>query len=419
PPSKEVLVQIRLMGRDPDERVRRKLVVVLRDLQEKEDIPRVLSMLKHERSPTVLEEIYKALGRMGGEEAISACIRGLANTNANVAAGAADALGRLCRKSTSSTSATYYSNNVVTALLKKAAQPLDETNLRGQVIGAMAEIADPKFLSVLIEHAKPSEKVPQIRQAALVGIGQIGDPAQIDLVVTRLAEDTDPGVREAAAQALGQLGSQPAHLRPLMPCLAETSGTVTIRAWEAYRKIFARLSWAERQQTVENWSGDDKAVLSRRIDLLTDLESQAALQKGEVAQLVTIREQLGDSYMVNADYALAAGAYLRAIETATAQQAPRKIGINGKLLDAYLHMPAYEKATTLAANAQSTEMIEMLANSLLDHATSLAKVDGPSAAECVTKFKQSAPHLFKASCHEKLEALLEKTTPPSATMPAF
>jgi HEAT repeat protein len=414
PPAKEVLQQIRLMLRDPDESVRRKLVVVLRDLQEKDDASRIVAMLDHERSPVVLEEIYKALGRMGAVEAVSACIAGLQSSNDKVASGAADALGRLCRKVNGN--APSRNDDVVAALLTKASTPIEDAVLRGQVIGAMAAIAAPKFLPVLLSHAGPDEKVPQIRQAALTGLGEIGEPANLDLIIARLSEDSDAGVREAAAEALGKTGSKPTHLRPLFLRLSDPSQAVQVRAWQAYRQLFARLSWTERKEVLTGWTANDKATNTRRIDLLTDLESQASTAISEPAELVCIREDLGDTLVAVAEYALAAAAYARATEGP--EQGSQSAVLTSKLLDAYLHVPAHDKALALAAAAKSPQMAAVMAERLLAYVQDLAKIDGRAAAECIDRFKAGAPALFNGECGADLDQVRQSASQPAGTHPA-
>lgn len=415
PPAKEVLQQIRQMLRDADERVRRALVVVLMDLQEKEDAARILAMLEHERSPVVLEEIYKALGRMGTLESIDACIKGLKSSNSKVAGGAADALGRLCRRANGAPPPNV--GTAVNALIELASNPMED-DLRAQIIDAMSEIADPRFLPILIPHAQSSEKVPLIRQAALAGLGQIGDPAQVDLVIARLSEDQDTGVRQAATEALGKLGSTLAHLKPLTACLAETSGSIQASAWEAYRHVFARLSWEERLAVLVTWSGNDKSTTTRRIDLLSDLETQAASMKNEPSQLLNIRESLGDALHASADYALAAGAYTRAVDGLSAERANLRIPLTAKLMDAYLHVPSYDKVAALvqaAQSAQSPEMLDALSGRLLMHVQDLAKTNGKAAIECIARLKQSSPGLFRANWTKKFETIRKTATQPATT----
>lgn len=413
PPAKEVLQQIRQMLRDPDEAVRRKLVVVLRDLQEKEDAARIVDMLEHERSPVVQEEIYKALGRMGASDTISACILGLESPNTKVAAGAADALGRLCRQVNGET--PPQTGDAVKALLKRTTKPIEDPVLRGQVINAMASIADPQFLPVLVAHAGVDEPVPQIRQAAFTGIGAVGDASHLDLVIVRLSEDADAGVREAAADALGKLGNKALHLRPLTSCLSDPSQAVQNKCWQAYRQVFARLSLTERMEILATWTATDKATIARRIDLLTDLESQATAAKSEAAALLRIREDLGDALLAGNEYALAAAAFTRAMDSLPAEQGGRRNVIAPKLLDAWLHAPAHDRAISLVLAATSPEMLASFAERLLAYVEDLARIDGRAAQECIERFRKGAPALFEGDWGPRFDQIRRAASQPATT----
>jgi len=140
---------------------------------------------------------------------------------------------------------------------------LADDKLRAAVIDAMASIAAPEFLSVLVKYVGSDEYVPAIRQSALRGIGAMGRPAEdrIPLVIERLNVEQDPGVREAAVIALGSMGSQPeqlAALRPRFDPKIELSVAVQKRAWEAYQQIFMRMSLKDRTQVISAWP--DEAI---------------------------------------------------------------------------------------------------------------------------------------------------------------
>lgn len=420
PPTAEVLAQVRTMLGDPDATVRQRVVMVLRVLGEKEDAARIRAAIPNERSPIVLEEIYRALGRMSDLDAVPACIEGLKHASARVAAGAADALGRLCNKN-GTRPATEVMATVVHALVDKAATPMTDPLLRGDVIEAMSDIADEQFLPVLVAHAAPEEKVPGIRQAAITGIGRIGNSAQIDLVLARLSDDPDPGVRQAAAEALGKLGSQRAHLAALRTRLdpkIEPVAAVQNRAWDSYRLIFPKLPLADQRAVLDTWAGDDRALVSRRIDLLTDLEKQAAAAGSESQRIISIREELGDAYVLAGQDALASGVFARALELLPADPSDHRSRLTLKLMDAYLKNPAIEKAIALAAAVNGPPLKTALVERLLVHARNLHKIDPKVAQELVDTIAREVPDLFGAEWAAKFQQLRQPATQPASTRPA-
>lgn len=261
-PAPVVLAQLRTMLNDPQEPVRKKVVEILRDLRQIEDAHLLEDRIAREESPAVREMIYHALGYLHNPESIPVCVKGLDDPVDAVAAKAAWALGSLTEFGKSSPG-TVNLGPIVEALLKRAEAGLGDDKLRAAVIDAMASIAAPEFLDVLVKYAGAGEYVPAIRQSALRGIGAVGKPAEnrIPLVIERLAVEQDPGVREAAVIALGCLGDQPEHLAALRTRFdpkVELSVAVQKKAWEAYQQIFMRMTPKDRMQVIAAWP--DEAV---------------------------------------------------------------------------------------------------------------------------------------------------------------
>jgi hypothetical protein len=133
--------------------------------------------------------------------------------------------------------------------------------------------------------------------------------------------------------------------------------------------------------------------------------------------LVRIREDLGDALFASTEYALAAAAYARAMENVNADQAPVSLFVNAKLLDAYLHVPAHDKALAVAA-AASPAMAGSMAERLYTYVQDLAKIDGQAATECIDRFKAGAPHLFKGEWAGKFDQVRRSASQPVGTSPA-
>jgi hypothetical protein len=62
-----------------------------------------------------------------------------------------------------------------------------------------ARVAGPRVLEAI------DDNHPEIRRAAVVILGNVGDIAGVEPLARRLITDPDPGIREAAAHALGRL----------------------------------------------------------------------------------------------------------------------------------------------------------------------------------------------------------------------
>lgn len=291
-PADTVLPVIRAMIDDPAQAVRLRVVALLRDLRKVEagDARLLEARVAREPSSVVRELIYHALGQMRDPESIPVCVKGLADPVDTVAAKAAGALASLAEV-VKRASTPPELKPAVAGLLARAREGLSNDQLRQNVIEAMAAIGDKKFLGVLVDHADGEEALPAVRQAALRGIGRIGDPSQVDLVIQRFGAEKDPPIREAAMEAVGRLGSHLEHLQVVQQYLdpgTEASEAVRKKAWEAYREIFKRLAPADQPRAIETWP--DEAIR-----LLDDAQLEPTLRQDVAKRLIAAARKLGKS----------------------------------------------------------------------------------------------------------------------------
>jgi HEAT repeat protein len=280
-PAPAILAQLRTMLDDPEESIRRRVVEILRDLRQLEDSHLLEDRLAKEESPATKELIYHALGYLHNPESIPVCLKGLEDPTDSVAAKAAGALGALIEFAKSAPDSVDL-QPVIKGLHKRAETGLGDDKLRAAVIDAMASIAAPEFLDVLVKYVGANEYVPAIRQSALRGIGAIGKPAEekIPLVMDRLAIEQDPGVREAAVIALGHLASRPEHLAALRTRFdpkVELSVAVQKNAWEAYQEIFTRMPPKDRMQVITAYP-DEVVRLVAEVQLSPEFRQVVAEQ---------------------------------------------------------------------------------------------------------------------------------------------
>lgn len=422
-PAPEVLQQIRQMLSDRDARVRLQVVVILRDLRQPEDAPRVQAMLDTERSNPVREEIYQALGYLGDPASIPACAKGLDEPVETTAAQAAGALGRLAARGPGESPPGV--SVAVAALVRRAGKPITGPVLGEQLIEAMSLIADPQFLPTLREHAGANETNPATRQAALRGIGQVGEPADAELAIDRLTGDADSGVRESAAEALGKLGSKPEHLAVLRDRLdpkVEPSAAVQARAWEAYRLLFMHvLSPAQRDAALATWAQSDPVSIGRRIDLLADMEKQANPTSTDPQRLAKIREALGDAYTSAGRAADAAQAFARTLEVLAPAETEAVQRVAGKLLDAHLQTPAPDKLVAMLNDAKMAPLRDFLVARLMDNLRQTAILNRAAALSMLDKLTQLAPSGFGPkwdSLAEEIRTVVPPASQPAASQPA-
>lgn len=414
-PVEEVLAKTQALLHDPDEKVRQELVTMLRDLGRLEDVPRLRQMVTDEPSPSVREEIYKALGKLREPASIPTCLNGLNDPSETAAAAAADALGRLCEKENGKLQAQVL-DQVAQTLLQRLGAPIRTDRLRTDVYEAMAAIADPRFLPPLVEAAKSETIAPAIRQAAVRGIGRIGDPTPLELVLTRLTTDANAGVREVAATAIGELAQSAEVLAPLKARLdpkTEASTAVQNKAWGAYQKVYLRLPATEQIAVAATWASTDAKAVARRIDLL--VTTQAALDAAEArdSDRATVFEQLGDAHLLAGSTDQAVSAWQSALELTTDDTEDRA-RLFRKMIDAWLKAGAIDSAITQASVATAAEVRQAAGNRLLEYGRQLHNAGPASADAFIAQLSKTVPDLFGGELAAQFKSLQPAATQPTA-----
>ncbi len=192
-----------------------------------------------------------SLGKISHPQSIEALISALSDSDAEVRQWSAWALGSLEDSLT---------HDALVALVQHVADPsesvrqtvvlaLSRTTISEKVIQVLAEaytIANPatqlaiiQTLSqfefpfaypVFIQALKSSD--PLIRQSAIAGLGELGDPRGLLVLRTHLLQDANVSVRSEAAFRLGKLGSSTDI--PALRQAQETDPTPNVHFWATW-----------------------------------------------------------------------------------------------------------------------------------------------------------------------------------------
>jgi hypothetical protein len=88
----------------------------------------------------------------------------------------------------------------------------ESTGVRREVIARLGRETEREDARALLAASIVSEEVPELRIAAILGIGEVRDPDAL-VAILSAAEDDDPGVRRAAAEALTVIPGRRAEVR--------------------------------------------------------------------------------------------------------------------------------------------------------------------------------------------------------------
>lgn len=293
PVPEPVVASLSALIADPNVQVRRDALGAIRDLRRIDLAGRLMARWPDETNTDVRADLIGALGRLGNPEAIPFLIDRVTNETNNVlAAAAAESLGRL-RSSDVSVEVTIASAAEPLLSLFERIPPV-EVELRGRVLGAMAAIADARFLPTFLALLDDDEAA--LRLAAVRGVAAIGGLQQIGQLLSRM-EDADASVRALAVEAVAQLGRDGTHLDALFArtvATAEPVENIRDAAWRGClrilrgRPIETQIEWASRLDPTA-----DLASARRLVELLTPLVAPPIAQQLDAERLAETEWKLG------------------------------------------------------------------------------------------------------------------------------
>lgn len=199
-------------------------------LEEKRDVPGLLRALKHS-DEEIAASAADALGRIGDSSAVAPLVAIIMDRNAPTRIGAARSLGRL---------RDFRAVEPLIALLKD-----QDKLLRMAAAEALGSIGNPRAVKPLIEALADMEVVwpsTPVRLSAVEALTRIGDTRAVEPFIRQL-RTPDPGksVHRAVIRALGAMGD-PSAIQPLTSALRDDYRYVREDAAEALAKFGRKLS---------------------------------------------------------------------------------------------------------------------------------------------------------------------------------
>lgn len=210
-----------------------------------------LIVLLRDPQPDIRRTAALSLGKISNPQSISALVEALSDPDEEVRQWSAWALGNLEDSLPKETlvrlvqlvadpsdgvrqavvlalSRTTISEKMMQVLTEAYTISTHATQLT--IIQTLAQFEFPFAYEVFLQALKSPD--PQIRQAAIAGLGELGDPRGLLVLRTHLLQDSNVGVRSEAAFRLGKLGG-PAD-RPSLRQARETDPTPNVHFWATW-----------------------------------------------------------------------------------------------------------------------------------------------------------------------------------------
>ncbi|MGA2501049.1 MAG: HEAT repeat domain-containing protein, partial [Tepidisphaeraceae bacterium] len=301
--------------------VRQQAVKTLMAANDPGAVEALLAQLAQEKDPDVTGAILVAFGPSHDLRTVGPLLSRLGDDSFTIARSAAEGLKGLAPELAKPGNAELAAKvaAALRARLPDTAGNVAASQLRTSIVQAMAALGQPSQLRDFYELVKPSEKLANVRRAALDGLRRIGSPDSANFILQSLA-DPDPGVRLDAVSALETTASFE-HADALGRLLVESierDKDVRARAWEVLQKLLEKGAveslavWA-RKPVIENLPERKLAVLSiieKKLETAARPEQLAACHQniGEVLLVLKRPHEAAEKFKLALDYWKASGA---------------------------------------------------------------------------------------------------------------
>ena len=217
---------------EPPDRVTERLIILLKDPQ-----------------PDTRRTAALSLGKIGNPQSISALVSALSDPDDEVRQWSAWALGNLGGSLTKEAlvSLVRHVADASDSVRQAVVLALSQTTVSEEmmqveaytisthatqltIIQTLAQLEFPFAYALFIQALKSPD--PLIRQTALAGLGELGDPRGLLVMRTHLLQDSNAGVRSEAAFRLGKLGSH-ADI-PALRQARDTDPTPNVHFWATW-----------------------------------------------------------------------------------------------------------------------------------------------------------------------------------------
>ena len=278
---------LRLLG-DGVPEVRRAVLEIVQNLEnEPEIVEAVRQMLPTTHDVSLKQAIFRALGRLGGKEALPDLIVEIANPASppDCVREAALALGNIAGRSDQR---DYLPEASLALKNRYRLAHAADIDLRAALLTAMAGVADPAFAEEFIE-AVESDRAAVLRPA-IRGLRVTGERSKVARL-RMLTADTDAMVRLAAIEAVGELGGEEADLEAVLTRLnpaIEPNDLARDAAWSAYLQLLSGKNVAQRLDRAKRLRDTPDLQIRYLQGLLDELTSA----NGEAAAIQMVRDEL-------------------------------------------------------------------------------------------------------------------------------
>jgi HEAT repeat protein len=247
-----VRTKILTMIDDPDASVRLKVLKLLLDVNDHDAGKLLLARLRIETDLPISIEIIKALGNLEDPQAVPPLLDLLHDAQPEIVIAAANAIAHLGEKirTTDDALTRKTADELHRVVDPPAGNSLARDDVQAACVAALAVLRDKQSFDLFGRLVQPAES-SEVRQAALLGLGNLADTNANQFVIDQL-DDTDKEVRAAAATALQTTATPDQADKIFRNMRSDPYTKVTGALWIALQNLYAKESPAD----LNRWAGD-------------------------------------------------------------------------------------------------------------------------------------------------------------------
>jgi HEAT repeat protein len=416
-PAGTVLAGLVKLISDANVDIRLSSVRILQNIQDPSIVTAVLGRVKEETNPPVRHALLRALGTIGGPEAIDMLVAEIqpAAKDREAVTEAAAALGQLAARL--ETQHDFRQAIDALTLFYGLAAP-SETALRSAILRGMAGIGDESFAPYFLSALDSDE--PTIVRPAIRGLMAIQDASRLARLRDLAGSHADATVRTVAVEAVGRFGRDAADVDLILGRLSPTtekSEQVRAAAWEGFVRLQSSRSVADQLAAVDRL----RDLPTLKVRFLSSLEDTlVARNGGSSADLDLVRDKLATELLAAGEAAEAVDRLRDLHKSLAGKNDTRALDVGLRLiqvaleasLDGILTDVLHEVAATAGTNSESAGKIVAKVGGYLDHAAGNGERD--RCTTLLTLLRSNGPNTLGPGWGEMLDAVNGRLSEPPA-----
>ena len=249
-PDESVRKRLFAMVGDPDDSVRLEVVTYLITLNDPASLDPLIDQLDVEKDLQIKKKLAQALGKLKDAKAAPALLKLLRDPQIEAKTAAAKQLGGdlgANLRQTDPNQADAASQQIRDLLDANGNQPgTDE--LKAACLFALAALRDKRSFETFNQYLQPAE-TNEVRRAALLGLGNLGDTNADAIVATQLRDNNDKTVRLEAAKALQSVATPQQADQLFNHMNSDPDQEVRDALWIAFQNLYPK----ESPEDLERW----------------------------------------------------------------------------------------------------------------------------------------------------------------------